>query len=172
MASNPSQAGTVWTPHELYVGWQAIAHVSSAADAATLNAQTYVAGPLDIGWSQIRGVLMGEGAAQAIDWGKLTQVAQTAIGGILPGGGTQTSAIQSTAIAIQQCCISGGLLRSSDATIWGLITAAGTLLSGATVGGLTAASATAIGALRAPSLSVWSPVIGVNDIAAVSVSHP
>src|SRR4051812_33347923 len=124
MASNPSQAGTVWTPHELYTGWLAIAHVSSAADAATLNAQTYVAGPFDVGWSQIRGVLMGEGSAAAVDWGKLTQVAQTAVGATLPGGGTQTATIQATALAIQQCCIYGGVLRSSDATIWGLITAA------------------------------------------------
>lgn len=172
MASNPGQAGTAWTPHELYVGWLAIAHVSSAADAATLNAQTYSGGPLDIGWTQIRGVLMGEGTAQAVDWGKLTQVAQTTVGAVLPGGGTQTAAIQATAIAIQQCCLHGGTLRSSDATIWGVITAAGTTLSAAAVGGLTAASSTAIGLLRAPTLTVWSPVISTADIAAVSVNHP
>jgi hypothetical protein len=173
LATNPSQAGTVWTPHELFVGWSALgAHVSDAADAVTLNAQTYTAGPFDVPWDKIRGVLMGEGAATAIDWGKLTQVAQAAVGATLPGGGTQTAAIQATAIAIQQCCIYGGTLRASDATIWALITSAGTTLSAAAVGGLSAASATAVGSLRAPTLPVWTPVIGTADIAAVRVNQP
>lgn len=172
MATNPGQAGLVWTPHELNVGWKLIAHVSSAADAVTLNSQTYVAGPFDVPWSAIRDVLMGGGAAEAIDWGKLTQVAQTAVAGTLPGGGTQTSIIQAAALAIQQCCIYGGVLRASDANIWAIITAAGTLLSGATVGGLTSASAIAVSNLRSPTMTVWTPVISTADIAAITVNNP
>lgn len=173
MASNPSQAGLTWKPAELYTAWVALGtHISDAADAATLNAQTYVAGPFDITWSSVRDVLMGGGAAEALDWGKLTQVANTAVGGINPGGGTQTAAIQAVAIAIQECCLYGGILRGSDTNIWALITAAGTTLSAAAVGGLSAASATAVVALRAPTVAVWNPVITANDITTVRTTQP
>lgn len=168
MASNPGQAGTIWTRTELLAGWNAIAHVNPTTDAAVLNAQTYVGGPFDLQWSQIKDIFMGGGAAEAVDWGKLTQVANAAIGATLPGGGTQTATIQAAAIAFQQCASMGGVLRASDANIWAVITAGGTLLSGSTVGALTAATVTAVVALRSPTLPVWYTPISAADIIAVT----
>lgn len=132
-----------------------------AAAAAALNAQTKSAGIRDIQWSQVRDVLMNN-----FDWGTLVQVSQIAVGGTLPGGGTQTAALQAQAIAIRECCLYGGGLNASNSTVWTRVSSAGLALAGNTVGAISNASATAVGALRNPTVAVWDPPVTSHDVLA------
>src|SRR5258708_4001673 len=97
-----------WTYAALKTADTAQAIADPSAAAAGLNAQTTLLSAQNIQWSVIRDVLMNN-----FDWGALVQVATTAVAGILPGGATQTQAIQAAAIAIRDCCLYGGVFAAS-----------------------------------------------------------
>jgi hypothetical protein len=135
-----------------------------AQAAATLNAQTAVGAAQDVAWSAIRDVLMND-----FDWGTLVQAATIAVGGTLPGGGTQTLAIQAAAASIRECCLYGGTFAASNATVWARLVAAANLLTPASVGAITSASASAVVALRTPTVRVWDPPVTSGDVQTAGV---
>jgi hypothetical protein len=150
-----------WTYQQLKTAYQAISPVPAnyTAAAVTLNAQTTTSAPLDLQWAAIRDVLMND-----FDWGGLVQCVQTSVGGVLPGGATQTVAIQAAAIAIRECCVWGGTLNASNTTVWNKLTAAANLLTPGGVGGISAASANAVVAMRTPTVPAWSPAVTAGDV--------
>lgn len=133
--------------------------------AATLNTQTVTLPAQDFRWSEIRDILMNN-----FDWGALVQATEMAVGGTLPGGGSQTTAIQAAAIAIHECCIYGGTLNASNATVWGKLTTVGSLLDSASAGIVSSASVTAIVALRTPTVPKWQPAVTGDDVIAARAS--
>jgi hypothetical protein len=147
-----------WTYDQVKAADAALGISNPAAAAAALNAQT-VSVPVDLQWSAIRDLLMNN-----FDWGTLVAVSEQAVGDLLPGGGTQTFAIKSAACAIRECCLYGGTFNSSNATVWGRLTTAAGLLTPANVGGISSASASAVGAARLPAVARWAPAIDAGHI--------
>lgn len=148
-----------WTYADLKTAYTALGISDITAAAAALNAQTVTSAAIDLSWSAIRDVLMNN-----FDWGTLVLVAETTVGATLPGGGTQTVAIRAAANAIRECCIYGGVFNSSNATVWARLTSAASLLTPSTVGGISSASATAVSALRTPTVPKWDPRIETGAI--------
>lgn len=149
-----------WTYATLKTAAAALAGTPTPAQAAaTLNAQTTTSAPQDVAWNAIRDVLMNN-----FDWGPLVQTATVAVGGALPGGGAQTQAIQAAAASIRECCLYGGTFNASNQTNWNRLVAAANLLTPAAVGGISAASATAVVALRTPTVPTWQPAVTAGDI--------
>lgn len=127
--------------------------------AAGLNAQNTALSAQNVAWSDMRDVLMNN-----FDWGALVACAQTAVGATLPGGATQTAAIQQAAIAIRECCLYGHTFAASVTASWNKLVAAASLLTPAAVGGVSSASSTAIVALRTPSVPTWQPAVTAGDV--------
>jgi hypothetical protein len=148
-----------WTYASLKAADTAIAITDPTAAATALNAQTTTLAAQNVGWGAMRDVLMNN-----FDWGTLVICAQTAVGGTLPGGGTQTAAIQTAAIAIRECCLYGGTFLASVAADWSKLTAAAGLLTPAAAGGISSASSTAIVALRVPVVATWQPAVTAGDV--------
>lgn len=123
--------------------------------AAALNANTLNVA-VDLPWSTIRDVLMNN-----FDWGSLVTISELNVGSTLPGGALQTFAIKSAASAIRECCLYGGTFASSNAAVWARLTTAAGLLTPANVGGISAASASAISAMRI----AIKPHSGLSDTA-------
>lgn len=149
-----------WTIAQLKAADAAIsspANLSTAA--ATLNAQTEVLSAQNISWASVRDVLMNN-----FDWGTLVYCATVDIGGILPGGATQTAVIQASAMAIRECCIYGGTFSASVTADWNALVAAANNLTPANVAGISAASANAVVALRTPTVPVWAPPVTAGDV--------
>ncbi len=128
------------------------------AAASALNAQSAASQPADLAWAALRDVLMNN-----FDWGSLVQ-ACNAPPGTLPGGGTQTAAIQAAAVALRDCCLWGGTCAAATAAVWTKLTAAANQLTPAAVGAISQASVNAIVALRTPSVAAWSPAVTAGDI--------
>lgn len=128
------------------------APLSLAAAATALNAQTVVATARDVAWSSIRDVLMNN-----FDWGTLVGCT-VPVGATLPGGAVQTLPVLSAAVAIHECCIYGGTFNAANQTVWNRLTTAAGLLTPASVGGISSASATAVTALRTPTVPTWGAV--------------
>lgn len=150
-----------WTLAQLKTADAALVGAPLALDVATaqLNAQTTTSPAVDLAWSAIRDVMMNN-----FDWGTLVACCNTAVGMANPGGGTQTAAIRNAAVAIRDCCIYGGMFASSNATVWSRLTAAANLLIPSTVGAITSASASAVVALRAPTVPTWAPPLNTGDV--------
>ena len=149
-----------WTQTQLAAAFNALSPVPAtlSAGCVTLNAQT-TSQTVNIAWPAIRDVLMND-----FDWGALTQVAETPVGGTLPAGAVQTVAIQAAAMALRECCIYGGTFAASNTTDWNKLVAAANLLTPANVGAISSASASAVVALRTAVVPTWSPPVQVAQL--------
>lgn len=128
---------------------------------ASINASRSV--NIDVQWADVRDVFMSNG-----DWGTLTYTSMLTSGTFI-GGGTFALATRVMAIDIRECCLYGGILRTSDATIRTRVSSRASTLAGATVGAISAASMTAIGAListtRSRAVEIdWPNGVTVEDL--------
>lgn len=133
--------------------------LSLSAAWSGLSAQTVTLPPQDISWAAIRDIFVNQW-----DLGRLVACTMTPGANVFaPGGGLITGPIKSAADAFLRACDYGGMMNTSNATVWGKLTADAALLTPTAIGGLSSASVAAVLALRTPTVAKW-PGLTMGDI--------
>lgn len=134
----------------------AYAGLTDAEAAVALNEPT-IRAFVDVQWSALREILMGNG-----DWGTLVYTERRSAGAFL-GGGAYSVATQVMAIEFADSCRFGGMLHTSDEAVRTRMGTRLNTLAGATVGAISAASRQQIIDLASRDGSIaasigWPPV--------------
>lgn len=131
-------------------------NLTNAAAAAALNEPT-INTFVDVQWSALRQILMGNG-----DWGTLVYTERRTAGAFL-GGAAYSVATQVMAIEFADSCRFGGTLHTSDAAVRTRMGSRLNTLAGATVAAISEASRQEMIALATATISTaasigWPPV--------------
>jgi hypothetical protein len=145
----------------LVAGDGAYAALSPGDAASALNEET-ISTFVDVPWSALREILMGNG-----DWGTLVYTERRASGAFL-GGAAYSAATQVMAIEFADSCRFGGTLRTSDPDVRTRVGGRLNTLAGATVAAISAASREQMIDLAtrtiSPAASIGWPAVTEHDV--------
>lgn len=147
---------------------------SAAGSALVTRAAVYV----DIAWSDIRDVLMASD-----DWARLAYTSMLTSGSYIGrpapaspvvAGAAYSLTTRVQAIYIRECCLYGGMLRTSNDTIRTTVSAIATALRADSIGALSVASVTEIGAAiqrqRSPAETIGWAILHDMDAASLTAA--